>query len=205
MSVLQILRRIQERSQADIRAYMKRKKINVLRLLICSAVMCMATVCMLWLYIKGTDRINEIILQISPEKDSMKNTLWLFEKVMYILPVCVILPLQVCFYRAQRGRSEGICIHREGMIEGIVMYIFTFALLLPAVYVYSENHPEAGAVNSSGYEIKETLYFMSRTVQWFMWQAILLISPAVYHGAALSREREACVREKAYEDEEVET
>lgn len=183
---------------------MKRKKINILRLLICSAVMCLAVVCMLCLYIKGTDKINDIILKVSPEQDSMKNTLWLFEKVMYILPVCIILPLQLCFYRTQRGVAEDICIHREGKAEGIIMYIFTFAVLLPAVYVYSKNHPEAGAVSSSGYEIKETLYFMSRTVQWFMWQAILLIAPAVYHGAACVRARAADGQEKICEDEDIE-
>lgn len=183
---------------------MKREKINILRLVLCSAAMCLVLVCMLWLYVRGTDKFTEMLAEISPEKDSMKNTLWLFEKVMYILPVCVIFSLQLCFYRSQRKRATDLCIHREGAAEGAVMYIFTFAVLLPAVYMYSKNHPEPDAVNAAGDAIKETLYFMSRTVQWFMWQAILLLTPLIYHSASCTKARAELERENICEDEDIE-
>ena len=176
-----------------------RNKVNIWWILLCSVAMCALVTCMLIVYLKGFDFFTLKLEAVDPNKtDDMTNTLWLIEKVLYVLPVCVLLAFQVVFYKLVGGKKS--ITHRESAWEMTVALVFTYAVLLPLVITYSKNNPPLPDPETG----EETLSIIARSMQWFMWQ-ILIFAPAIlYHGAMAKECVDECGDEFTSEEEETE-
>lgn len=152
-----------------------KQKLNILRLLLCALVLCVLMVGMYLCYTKGMDVATEKLEGLNPKKEGdMKNTLWLVEKIFFILPVFVLLLCQTLFYRAQKSAQD--IKHREQAWEIIVVFLFTYTVLLPAVIIYSKQTAHADVLFE---DVEKSLIL--RTGQWFMWQVVFFLVPVLYH------------------------
>ncbi len=159
---------------------MKSKKINIVRLLCCSLVLCMLVCGMLAFYVKGTDKVTEFCAKVNEDNGgSMANTLWLAEKIFYVLPVCVLALIQTLFYKTQKSADKKVR-HSECSLEFFIAFAFTYMVLLPFVLQYSKQNPTTVDPETG----EEILSLATRTVQWFMWQFLFFLIPIIYHRSA---------------------
>ena len=152
-------------------------KMNILRTVLCAVALCALMAAMLFLFHGVMDTVTQRLEEIDPKKDGdMKNTLWLIEKILYVLPVCVLLIFQTVFYLTQ-GNEYASVRYRERAWELIVAFVFTYAILLPAIVIYSNNNPPLPDAETG----EETLSLIARSVQWFVWQILIFLPAILYH------------------------
>lgn len=148
-------------------------KLNILRILLSALVLCALMTGIYICYVKCTPVFSEKLEAIYPQKqDDMKNTLWLIEKIFFICPVFVLILCQALFYRTVR--CDSIIKHREQAAEFAIVFLFTYAVLLPAVVAYSKRIPPVVTGD-------EEITLIMRTAQWFMWQLVFFLVPVLYH------------------------
>ena len=149
---------------------------NILRTVLCAVALCALMAAMLFLFHGVMDTVTQRLEEIDPQKDGdMKNTLWLIEKMLYIIPVCVLLICQTVIYKFAKTKKS--IAYRERAWELIVAFVFTYAILLPAIVIYSNNNPPLPDAETG----EETLSLIARSVQWFVWQILIFLPAILYH------------------------
>ena len=153
-----------------------KSKVNILRVILCAILLCALVVGTLWLFLRANDVAAEKLEELNPKKTGdMKNMLWLIEKVLYILPVCTLLIFQTLVYKMSKTKKS--ITHRERAWELIIAFVFTYAVLLPMVLIYSKNNPPVPDPETG----VEALSLAARSVQWFMWQILIFMPAILYH------------------------
>lgn len=153
-----------------------KKKLNILRTIICATLLCALVATLMYGYVKGVEAIGEKLEEINPDKTGdMKNTMWLVEHIMFILPVCILLIFQLIFYGIWKEKNAAV-MHRECFISLMAVFIFTFAVMLPVVIIYSKHSP-VPIDEETG---KELPTLMIKTGEWFMWQFMIFLAPLLY-------------------------
>lgn len=157
-----------------------KKKLNILRTVICAIILCGLMCGALWGYVKGLEIITDKLEQINPDKTGdMDNTLWLVEHIMFILPVCVLLIFQLIFYSIWKEKDVTV-LHKECFISLLTAFLFTYAIMLPAVIIYSNNAP-AALDEMTGEELPS---LWIRSAEWFIWQFMIFLAPLLYRKVA---------------------
>lgn len=118
-----------------------KKKLNILRVMICAVILCAFMWALMYGYAEGIEILAEKLEEINPNKTGdMKNTMWLIEHIMFILPVCILLIFQLVLYLIWKEQDAQV-LHRECFISLLVAFLFTYAILLPAVIIFSKQAP----------------------------------------------------------------
>lgn len=173
-----------------------KKKLNILRVMICAVVLCAFMWALMYGYAEGIEIIAEKLEEINPNKTGdMKNTMWLIEHIMFILPVCILLIFQLVLYAIWKER-DATKLHRECFISLLAAFLFTYAILLPAVIIFSKQAP-AQIDEETG---KELPTLMVKTGEWFIWQFMIFLAPLLYRKVSADNTHNL---QKA-EDEEIE-
>ncbi len=173
-----------------------KKKLNILRIAVCAILLCALMVALMYGYEDGMDIITEKLEKIDPDKTGdMDNVLWLAEHVMFILPVCILLIFQLVLYAIWKEGDTAV-LHRECFISLLVSFLFTYAILLPAVIIYSKNTPVLIDEETG----KELPTLMIKTGEWFIWQFIIFLAPLLYRRVCA----ESAQNLQKTEDEEIE-
>lgn len=172
-------------------------KLNILRLLLCAFVLCVLMAGIYICYVKSTPIVTQKLEELNPQKQGdMNNTLWLIEKIFFICPVFVLLLCQTLFYRTQKS-APGIK-HREQAWEITAVFLFTYAVLLPAVVMYSKRTPPVIDPVTGDQELSLIL----KTAQWFMWQFIFFLVPILYHRVRADENKNDKLPEKTEAEKE---
>ncbi len=173
-----------------------KKKLNILRVIICAAVLCALMWALMYGYADGLELIGEKLDQINPDKTGdMKNAMWLIEHIMFILPVCILLIFQLVIYAIWKEREPSV-LHRECFISLLVAFLFTYAILLPAVIIYSKQAPVLIDEETG----KELPTLIIKTGEWFIWQFIIFLAPLLYRKVSADNTQNL----QKTEDEEIE-
>ena len=158
-----------------------KKKLNILRTVICAVLLCALVMALLYAYVGGLEAVEKKLEEINPDRiGDMKNTMWLIEHIMFILPVCILLVFQLIFYTIWKERDAAV-LHKECFISLLSAFIFTFAVMLPAVIIYSKHAP----VQMDEETGKELPTLMIKTGEWFIWQFMIFLAPLLYSKVAL--------------------
>ncbi len=173
-----------------------KRKLNILRVIICAVVLCALMWTLMYGYADGLELIGEKLEEINPDKTGdMKNTMWLIEHIMFILPVCILLIFQLIFYRIWKERDEQV-LHKECFISLLVAFLFTYAILLPAVIISSKQAP-VPVDEETG---KELPTLIIKTGEWFIWQFMIFLAPLLYRKVSADNAQNL----QKTEDEEIE-
>ncbi|MBE6547877.1 MAG: hypothetical protein E7667_03230 [Ruminococcaceae bacterium] len=152
-------------------------KTDVLRLIACCIILCLLMITMFICFAGGMEKIGEKLEDIDKyRQNDMKNTVWFIRHAMMILPVILLVAISALLYSTQKDDLSYIK-HKEQLIEMLVVFIFTFAVILPFVVIYTQKHPPM--IDSATGE--KTLTLFARTAEWFVWQFIIFIVPLMYH------------------------
>ena len=193
MPVLPILRRIQERSQANIKDQkMENEKKNaralafrILKIIAFSALLCFVMCTVLTVYLETVPaKIAELT-----EKGKMDNTIWLVKYSSLLPPVIIVsVILTICYgigyVKVETQRDKAIII--------AIVLVFTYAVLLPIV-----------CSNSEGWQIpppedeEDVASVLEESIGWFCAQIIPFAITLGYHLVrASSEKKELCENEE---------
>ena len=171
---------------------MDSKKIDWLRILLCTIAVCGVAVALFSFYDgKGA----EIIAKYSAD-DKSPNLVWFFEHVFAAVPVLAMVIVSGFFYMGKEKHTF-VSMHIEKTVIFGAAAFFIYALMLPFVIVLS---PET--VDPETNEAIQTLW--DRTHVWFFAQILPLLIVIVYHVVCVQGEKagiDSCG--DAQEDEEV--
>ncbi len=157
-----------------------KKKLNILRTVICAVVLCALVWALMYGYVHGLEAVEEKLEEINPDRmDDMENTMWLIEHIMFILPVCLLLVFQLLLYSIWK-ESDASALHRECFISLLVAFLFTYAILLPAVIIASKQAPVLIDEETG----KELPTLIIKTGEWFIWQFMIFLAPLLYRKVA---------------------
>lgn len=157
-----------------------KKKLNILRTVICSVLLCALAIALMHGYVNGLETVGEKLEELNPDRvDDMKNTMWLVEHVMFILPVCILLIFQLVFYAIWKERDAAV-LHGECFISLLAAFVFTFCVMLPTVIIYSKNTP----VQIDEETGKELPTLIIKSAEWFIWQFMIFLAPLLYRKVA---------------------
>lgn len=161
---------------------MNPQKQNIWRVVLCALLLCALVAGMMYFTPKLFDLATKKLENLNPQKEGdMKNMLWLIDKVLNILPVCVLCIVLTAVYTFNgRGDKVGYC---EKFVALSATALFTFLVLLPAVALYSKSHPTYTDAETG----QEVLSLAKRTAEWFMWQ-FLLFCPFIFYYRVKSTE-----------------
>lgn len=175
---------------------LNKPKMNILRTVLCAVALCALMAVMLFLFHGVMDTVTQRLEEIDPQKDGdMKNTLWLIEKMLYIIPVCVLLICQTVIYKFAKTKKS--IAYRERAWELIAAFVFTYAILLPAIFIYSNNNPPVVDAETG----EEALSLIARSVQWFVWQILIFLPAILYHRVMATSVKDTEVQEEKEETE----
>lgn len=173
-----------------------KKKLNILRTVVCAVILCGLMAGALLGYDKGLDLMAEKLEEINPDRsDDMENTMWLIEHIMFILPVCILLVFQLVIYAIWKERNVFV-LHRECFISLLAAFLFTYAIMLPAVIIYSKNAPVL--IDEETQKELPTLWI--RSAEWFIWQFMIFLAPLLYRKVSADNTRNL----QGTEDEQIE-
>ena len=175
----------------------EKKKLNILRTVICAVILCALMWSLMYGYADGLEIITEKLEEINPDKTGdMDNTLWLIEHIMFIIPVCILLVFQLVLYAIWKERDASV-LHRECFISLLVAFLFTYAILLPAVIIYSKQAP----VQIDEETGKELPTLIIKTGEWFIWQFIIFLAPLLYRKVAADTAKNSTEEEEELEED----
>lgn len=174
-----------------------KKKLNILRTLICATLLCVLVATLMYGYVDVLEAVEQKLEEIRPDRTGdMKNAMWLIEHIMFILPVCILLIFQLIFYAIWKERDAEV-LHREGFISLLAVFIFTFALMLPAVIIYSKNTPVPIDEDTG----KELPTLMIKTGEWFIWQFMIFLAPLLYRKVVADTAKNLEEEEEEFEED----
>lgn len=148
---------------------MDSKKIDWLRVLLCTVAVCVVAVALFGFY-DGNGA--EIIAKYSAD-DKSPNLVWFFEHVFAAVPVLAMVIVSGFFYMGKE-KCDPLSMHIEKTVIFGAAAFFIYALMLPIVIASS---PET--VDPETNEAIQTLW--DRTHIWFFSQILPLLIVIAYH------------------------
>ena len=146
---------------------MKKSNVNIGRVFLCAALLCVLAVLLFVFQTSGVDAIKEKLTELDRGNKGMENIFWLVDEVAYLLPVIFVALALMLVYRTQKGEKDQL--HREQGFAIISMMVFLFALFMPIISAIS---PEEGEIS-----------VFHQTLEWFIREGIFLVVLALYHFA----------------------
>ena len=156
---------------------LKGNRVNVLRFVLCTLILCGVALATLVFQIKGVSAIYEALENLDPYKENdMKHAIWVLDFVWYILPAVLFATVQIIIYKFAK-RTHPYIKHKEQGYEMLLLTAFVYAVMLPLVIKYSNTHPPKVDVITG--TVGKTV--IEQTVMWFARQSIFLLIVMMYH------------------------
>ncbi len=170
-----------------------KEKMNILRVFAMSLLLCSLVFALCVVFVGVMDVAEDKLEELNPRKTGdMDNTLWLIRHLMYILCVpFLMLVLKLIYIKVGQVR------YREWFWCLMAAFVFTFAILLPVAVMYSKGHPPVPDLETG----EDTLSFIQKSAEWFMWQFVIFIPPMLYSKVRSDECRNVADGEEIAEDE----
>lgn len=151
---------------------------NIARLLVCSVLMSLIMIIMLYLY---CTQVQSIISELDAASKPMDNMIWVVENLARLFPMIAVAIFQLVVYSGD-GNIRGLY-HREQRIECIIAMLFTFLIMLPFVYIKNRANEAVDNEGTVGTAVFEQTYM------WFATQLIPFVILIMYHGVRYKAEQ----------------
>lgn len=166
---------------------MKKQKLNILRLVFFSCILCAVTVAV---FAVSGPLFERLARAVGASADTTKNAHWLIAQAqnLTLLPVLAIL----CGLFSRRGQSADVLAvyHREKKLSLIILLVFLYFVFLP--YYVSQN--TAGNVN--------VFEAVADKAVWFAFQFIFILSLIMYQADRENKLLEETSKTAEVENEE---
>ncbi len=162
---------------------MKKVKINILRLVAFSCLMCVASVAVFSMSDILFERLTRAVGESS---DKTKNALWLISQLENLTLMPILAALGALLYRGGKSYKQDAANHREKKIQLVILLMFLYFVFLP--YYISQNM--AGNVNAFQALGDKTI--------WFATQLIMILVLIMYHS---DRESKLLIQAKENSEE----